>query len=137
MAKKTRIEDIDSEAVINSFRLDDTSIPPEARSTGGNAPSPPPKEELQTVITSPASRPKEEPERKRRNGKPEKQDYDTVFMCGSNVTARLGKQVYIRKETAAERKAVFRSTAFPADKTLIRGSNLDKLADEILGIIKN
>ena len=98
MAKKTRIEDIDSEAVINSFRLDDTSIPPEARSTGGNAPSPPPKEELQTVITSPASRPKEEPERKRRNGKPEKQDYDTVFMCGSNVTARLGKQVYIRKE---------------------------------------
>ena len=26
MAKKTRIEDIDSEAVINSFRLDDTSI---------------------------------------------------------------------------------------------------------------
>lgn len=83
MAKKTRIEDIDSEAVINSFRLDDTSIPPEARSTGGNAPSPPPKEE---------------PERKRRNGKPEKQDYDTVFMCGSNVTARLGKQVYIRKE---------------------------------------
>ena len=91
MAKKTRIEDIDSEAVINSFRLNDTSIPPEARSTGGNAPSPPPKEELQTVITSPASRPKEEPERKRRNGKPEKQDYDTVFMCGSNITARLGK----------------------------------------------
>lgn len=43
MAKKTRIEDIDSEAVINSFRLDDTSIPPEARSAGGNAPSPPPK----------------------------------------------------------------------------------------------
>ena len=43
----------------------------------------------------------------------------------------------LRKETAAERKAVFRSTAFPADKTLIRGSNLDKLADEILGIIKN
>ena len=42
-----------------------------------------------------------------------------------------------RKETAAERKAVFRSTAFPADKALVRGSNLDKLVDEILGIIKN
>ena len=41
------------------------------------------------------------------------------------------------KETAAERKAVFRSTAFPADKTLVRGSNLDRLVDEILGIIKN
>ena len=98
MAKKTRIEDIDSEAVINSFRLDDTSIPPEARRTDGNVPAPPPKEELQTVITSPASRSKEESERRRRNGKPEKPDYDTVFMCGSNVTARLGKQVYIRKE---------------------------------------
>lgn len=42
-----------------------------------------------------------------------------------------------RKETATERKAVFRSTAFPADKTLVRGSNLDKLVDEIIGIIKN
>lgn len=41
-----------------------------------------------------------------------------------------------RKETAVERKAVFRSTAFPADKALVRGSNLDKLVDEILGIIK-
>ncbi|MBO5062766.1 MAG: ParA family protein, partial [Prevotella sp.] len=26
---------------------------------------------------------------------------------------------------------------FPADKILVRGSNLDKLVDEILGIIKN
>jgi len=41
-----------------------------------------------------------------------------------------------RKETATERKAVFRSTLFPADKTLIRGSNLDKLVDEILTIIR-
>ena len=45
-----------------------------------------------------ASHSKEEPERRRRNSKPEKLDYDTVFICGSNVTARLGKQVYIRKE---------------------------------------
>lgn len=41
-----------------------------------------------------------------------------------------------RKETATDRKAVFRSTLFPADKTLIRGSNLDKLVDEILTIIE-
>ena len=98
MAKKTRIEDIDSEAVINSFRLDDTSIPPEARSTDGNAPSPPPKETVQETVPLPVPHPREEPERRRRNGKPEKPDYDTVFMCGCNVTARLGKQVYIRKE---------------------------------------
>ena len=41
-----------------------------------------------------------------------------------------------RKETANERKAVFRSTVFPADKSLVRGSNLDKLVDEVLTIIK-
>ena len=40
-----------------------------------------------------------------------------------------------RKETATERKAVFRSTLFPADKALVRGSNLDKLVEEILSII--
>lgn len=65
MAKKARIEDIDSDAIINSFRMDDASIPPEARST---------------------------------DGKPEKTDYDSMFVRESNVTARLGKQVYIRKE---------------------------------------
>lgn len=83
MAKKARIEDIDSDAIINSFRMDDASIPPEARSTDGNVPDAPPKEE---------------PERRRRNGKPEKPDYDSMFVRESNVTARLGKQVYIRKE---------------------------------------
>ena len=41
-----------------------------------------------------------------------------------------------RKETAKERKAVFRSTVFPADKTLVRGSNLDRLADEVVEICK-
>ena len=41
-----------------------------------------------------------------------------------------------RKEAATERKAVFRSTLFPADKTLVRGSNLNALVDEILKIIK-
>ncbi|MDC1658063.1 DUF3408 domain-containing protein, partial [Phocaeicola vulgatus] len=72
--------------------------PPEARSTDGNATSPPPKEAIQEAVSPPASHSKEEPERRRRNSKPEKLDYDTVFICGSNVTARLGKQVYIRKE---------------------------------------
>ena len=79
---KTRIEDIDSDAIINSFRQDDTSIPPTARSTDGSAPAPP----------------KEEPERRRRSGPPEKSYYDATFVRGSNLTARLGKQVYIRKE---------------------------------------
>lgn len=41
-----------------------------------------------------------------------------------------------RKETSEERKTVFRSTTFPPDRSLVRGSNIDKLADEILEIIK-
>lgn len=98
MAKKARIGDIDSDAIINSFRMDDASIPPEARSTDGNVPDVPPKEEPQPAVPQPAPRPKEEPERRRRNGKPEKPDYDSMFVRESNVTARLGKQVYIRKE---------------------------------------
>ena len=98
MAKKARIEDIDSDAVINSFRMDDTSIPPQARSTDGSVQAPSPEDGMRKVIPPPASRPKEEPERRRRNGKPEKTDYDGTFVCEANVTARLGKQVYIHKE---------------------------------------
>lgn len=41
-----------------------------------------------------------------------------------------------RKEAATERKQLFRSTIFPADKMLIRGSNLEELVEEILTIIK-
>ena len=99
MAKKTRIEDIDSEAVINSFRLDDTSIPPEARSTDGNVILLHlRKKRYRKPFLHLSRTPKRSRERRRRNSKPEKLDYDTVFICGSNVTARLGKQVYIRKE---------------------------------------
>ena len=41
-----------------------------------------------------------------------------------------------REATESEDKALFRSTLFPPDKTLIKGSNLDVLAEEILTIIK-
>jgi len=40
-----------------------------------------------------------------------------------------------RRELLESHKALFRSTLFPADKTLIKGSNLDVLTGEILGII--
>lgn len=98
MVKKARIEDIDSDAVINSFRMGDTSIPPQARSTDGNMTETLPEKETQAAISLSASRSKEEPERGRRNGKAEKTDYDGTFVCEANITARLGKQVYIRKE---------------------------------------
>jgi len=41
-----------------------------------------------------------------------------------------------RREQSANRRPVFRSTLFPADRTLIRGSNLDKLIDELLEVLK-
>ena len=90
MAKKTRIDDIDSAAIINSFRLDDTSLPLEARSTESNH-QPKEKESGKQTATS-TSYPRKSMDA---GGKP---DYESTFVCESNVTARLGKQVYIKKE---------------------------------------
>jgi len=41
-----------------------------------------------------------------------------------------------RREQASQHKALFRSTLFPADKSLVKGSNLDALTCEILERIK-
>jgi hypothetical protein len=41
-----------------------------------------------------------------------------------------------RRELTAGHKPIFRSTLFPANKNLLKGSNLDLLADEICQIIK-
>jgi cellulose biosynthesis protein BcsQ len=41
-----------------------------------------------------------------------------------------------RKEQNIGHKALFRSTLFPADKTLVKGSNMDVLVDELLEILK-
>ena len=40
-----------------------------------------------------------------------------------------------RRELPASRRPVFRSTIFPVDKALLKGSNVDALVDEILEII--
>ena len=41
-----------------------------------------------------------------------------------------------RKEQSVSHKALFRSTLFPADKVLVKGSNLDILIDEMLDTLK-
>ncbi|NDV56838.1 MULTISPECIES: ParA family protein [unclassified Bacteroides] len=41
-----------------------------------------------------------------------------------------------RREQSVNHKALFRSTLFPADKALVRGSNLDTLIDEMLETLK-
>lgn len=41
-----------------------------------------------------------------------------------------------RREQSIHHKALFRSTLFPAEKTLVKGSNLDALIEELLDLIK-
>ena len=41
-----------------------------------------------------------------------------------------------RRELTGEHKALFRSTLFPADGTLVKGSNLKEITEELLSIIK-
>ena len=41
-----------------------------------------------------------------------------------------------RREQSLIRRPVFRSTLFPVDKSLIRGSNIEELVDELLGLLK-
>jgi cellulose biosynthesis protein BcsQ len=41
-----------------------------------------------------------------------------------------------RKEQNISHKALFRSTLFPADRSLVKGSNIDTLVEELLGILK-
>lgn len=40
-----------------------------------------------------------------------------------------------RRELSVSHKALFRSTLFPADKSLVKGSNLDVLTDELLTLL--
>ena len=41
-----------------------------------------------------------------------------------------------RRELSAGHRALFRSTIFPVDRSLVKGSNIDALADELLEIFK-
>ena len=47
----------------------------------------------------------------------------------------LPNLIRFRKEMSEEKSTVFRSTLFPADKSLLKGSNIDELANEICEIL--
>ena len=91
MAKKTNIEGIDENFIINSFRQDDLTLPPSARAmesptdAEAAAPEPMPPEEQ-----------REEPRRRKARNK--EQDYGALFLKEATIPARIGKTVYIRKE---------------------------------------
>lgn len=68
-----------------------------------------------------------------------------LYEVYEQVIEELGLQVLktflpdskrFRREHSTAHKPLFRSTLFPADKLLVRGSNLDALTDEILELIK-
>lgn len=97
MAKKTNIEGIDENFIINSFRQDDLTIPPDARSARPpvkpeEEATPPAETALSATLKAPAVK---EESRRRKNSK---QDYETLFIRDAPITARLGKLVYVRKE---------------------------------------
>lgn len=55
----------------------------------------------------------------------------------SLLNTRLPDSKRFRRELSENRKAVFRSTIFPADPNLLRGSGIKELSDEICEIIKH
>ena len=95
MAKKLKIDSIDENFIINSFRQDDTSISPEARSREVPTEEMPIEEPQLTTTTQVLEPGKEEPTHRKKGNKP---DYESLFVCESSVTARQGKQVYIRND---------------------------------------
>jgi len=52
------------------------------------------------------------------------------------MKTRLPNLIRFRREMSEDRNSVFRSTLFAADKTLLKGSGIDNLADEICEILK-
>jgi hypothetical protein len=95
MAKKLKIDSIDENFIINSFRQDDTSISPEARSREVPTEEIPIEEPQLSTTTQVLEQGKEESAHRKKGNKP---DYESLFICESSVTARQGKQVYIRKD---------------------------------------
>ncbi len=78
MAKKINLNEIDEEMIIASFKQSNPATEP--------------------ISEQPQSQPKEtvrEEPRKRKSSKP---SYESLFIKEANVSARLGKTVYIRKE---------------------------------------
>ena len=84
MAKKINLDEIDESFVISSIKKDKSSVPenPERLLQPSSA-----------KTTEQLEQSKEDNKRKRKT-----QDYESLFIRESGVTARLGKTVYIRKE---------------------------------------
>lgn len=91
MAKKTNVEGIDENFIINSFRQDDLTLPPSARAT--ESPT-----DAETAVPEPMPPEEQREEPRRRKTRNKEQDYRSLFLKEAAIPARIGKTVYVRKE---------------------------------------
>ena len=52
------------------------------------------------------------------------------------LSSRLPDSKKFRRDLSEERKSVFRSTIFPMDASLLKGSGIREFSEEIVSIIK-
>lgn len=92
MGKKLKIDDIDENFIINSFRQDEFSPPPEKTSVEVRE-----EPEAEKEAAPPSQKTiSEEPRRRKSKGKEE--DYQELFLKEAAISARFGKTTYVRKE---------------------------------------
>jgi hypothetical protein len=102
MAKKINLDEIDESFIIAAVKKDKSSVPenPErllqpsqVKTVEMAEQSDKTIEETEQTGVIPSEQSKEESKRKRKT-----QDYESLFIRESGITARFGKSVYIRKE---------------------------------------
>jgi hypothetical protein len=94
MAKKINVDEIDESFIVAAVRKDRITqeiIPPPLAPLPATAP-------VQTEEPAKEEAPAPEPLREEGKRKRNKPDYEALFIRESNITARLGKTVYIRRE---------------------------------------
>lgn len=92
MAKKLKIDNIDENFIINSFRQDELAPVAEEHSEQMRA-----EEQSEPIIVSTSQKTiAEEPRRRKQKSKDE--EYHELFMKEATISARFGKTTYVRKE---------------------------------------
>jgi hypothetical protein len=99
MAKKINVDEIDEQFIIASVRKDRVQpeiVPPPLAPLGATVPVQPGQQEQSPQAETPVSSEQQKEDGKRKRNRT--QDYESLFIRESNITARLGKTVYIRRE---------------------------------------
>ena len=92
MGKKLKIDDIDENFIINSFRQDEFAPLPEEKPIEVRK-----EPELEKEV-APSSQKTISEEPRRRKSKWKEEDYQELFLKEAAISARFGKTTYVRKE---------------------------------------